>query len=124
VSRFIKLDAKVLHLSNNYGQLDLLLIYYSNSRKITTFIDDKIKLDIAKNNFIGKDRTIKYIDEISNHLIFETLLVSSVINISTIDLKSVETIVILNNSITPVSLLELGFITVKEEKNIIILKRD
>ena len=123
ISQLIELDAKLLHISNDYGQLDLLLNYYSNTRKITTFITDKVKATIAKNNFIGKDRTINYIDQLSEVTNIDTLLITTTIEITNIDLNSVKKIVILKESIPTASLLEVGFSITKQNNKSIVLTR-
>ncbi|PHS04318.1 MAG: glycerol acyltransferase [Kordia sp.] len=123
ISQLIELDAKLLHISNDYGQFDLLLNYYSNTRKITTFITEKVKATIAKNNFIGKDRTINYIDQLSKIFNIDTLLVTTTIDVSCIDLTSVKKIVILKESILTASLLEVGFSITKQNNTFIVLTR-
>jgi len=121
-SRLIELDARVLHISDDYGQLDLLLNYYSNTRKIITFIADESKAIIAANNFIGKDRSIKYIDQLSEYLPFDTILITSIIDISTIDIESAKTIIILNDCIEIDLVLKAGFIITQQYDNNIVLK--
>ena len=123
VSKLIELNAKLLHVSDDYGQLDLILNYYSNTRKITTFIADETKLKVAKNNFIGKDRTIRYIDQFSEKLTFDTVLVSSLIDINAINITTVKKVVILNKCIEINSLLEAGFVMAKQNEHSVVLKR-
>jgi len=122
ISKLIELDTKLLHISDDYGQLDLLLNYYSNTRKITTFIADEIKVKIAKNNFIGNDRTIKYINKLPEYLPFDTILITSIIDVSTINLESVKKIIILNDCIEVNSVLKAGFIVDQQYDNSIVLK--
>jgi len=124
VSKLIELNAKLLHVSDDYGQLDLLLNYYSNTRKITTFIADEAKLKVAKNNFIGKDRTINYINQLSKNLTFDTVLVSSIIDINTINITTVKKVIILKKCIEINSLLEVGFIVAIQNEYSIVLKRN
>ena len=123
-SKLIDLDAKLLHISDDYGQLDLLLNYYSNTRKITTFIADETKATIASNNFIGKDRTINYVKQLSEVSNINTLLITDAIDISNINLTSVKKIVILNVNIATTSLVEIGFkITEQNNKSIVLTRK-
>ena len=122
-SKLIDLDAKLLHISGDYGQLDLLLNYYSNTRKITTFIADETKATIASNNFIGKDRTINYVKQLSEVSNINTLLITDAIDISNINLTSVKKIVILNVNIATTSLVEIGFKITEQNNKSIVLKR-
>ena len=123
-SQLIELDAKILHISDDFGQLDLLLNYYSNTRKITTFIADKTKTTIASNNFIGKDRAINYVGLLSEVSNIDTLLMTTFVDILAIDLTSVKKIVILHESIATASFVEVGFsITKQNNARIIVLTR-
>lgn len=45
-------DARILHLSNDYGQLDFLMALDGPSRKINTFIKDKTIRRIVANSYI------------------------------------------------------------------------
>jgi len=123
VSQLIELKAKVLHISDDFGQFDLLLNYYSNTRKITTFIADEVKIKVAKNNFIGKDRVINYIDKLSEVSNIDTLLVTAIIDIKSIDLTSVKKVIIVKESIATASLIEVGFRITKQNNKCIVLMR-
>ena len=94
VSKHIALDAKLLHVSNDYGQLDLLLNYYSNSRKMYAYISDESKRNVAKNNFIGKDRSITYLNVLQLPSKVDTLIVSTKMTITELDLENISTVVV------------------------------
>lgn len=121
VSQLIELKAKVLHISDDFGQFDLLLNYYSNTRKITTFIADEVKVKVAKNNFIGKDRVINYIDKLSEVSNIDTLLITAIIDIKNINLTSVKKVIIIKESIAMASLIEVGFSITKQNNKSIVL---
>ena len=70
--------AKILHLANDYGQLDCLLLLQEPTRKIDSFIFDKINSGIAQTNYIGKIRKLHYFEStavIPNNN-YEVLLIS------------------------------------------------
>lgn len=73
---FIK-DEKVVHFSNDFGQIDFLLLMQQANRKIITFVKEEEKREIAATNYITKIRSLEYrpnfdvIDE------YKTLLIST-----------------------------------------------
>ncbi|MCG2610950.1 1-acyl-sn-glycerol-3-phosphate acyltransferase [Flavobacterium sp. SM15] len=70
-------DAKILHLANDYGQLDFLLVMQQAKRKIQSFIPDSEKRGIAHSNYIVKKRELTYPDSLEQvHLKYDTLLIS------------------------------------------------
>ena len=73
----IPLKCKLLHIANDYGALDILLKYQSNERKIQSYICDEQKRLIAKNNFVGRDHKIDYIDVLEESKPAEVLLVTT-----------------------------------------------
>lgn len=120
-SKLINLNAKLFHIANDFGQLDLLLNYYSNSRKITTFISNLSKRHIAANNFIGKDRTIQYSNSLIVPSSYDTLIVSAKGNINSIDDTEINTIVILKECIDWSSFANDKFKVVIQKTNITVL---
>jgi len=123
VSKLLPLDAKVLHIANDYGQLDLLLNYYSNRRKITTFIRDEIKYKVAKNNFIGNDRKVNYLNTLENHSASKLVLISASIQITDLELTQVDRVIILNKCMEASLFTEVGFIANEQEFNVVVLTR-
>ena len=123
VSNLIPLDAKILHISDDYGQLDLLLNYCSNSRKITTFIADEIKYKVAKNNFIGNDREVTYLNTLVNHPSSNTILISTPIKIFDLEFTQVERVIILNKCMEASIFTDMGFINSQQELNAVVLTR-
>jgi len=123
VSKLLPLDAKVLHIADDYGQLDLLLNYYSNRRKITTFIRDEIKYKVAKNNFIGNDRKVNYLNTLENHSASKLVLISAQIQITDLELTQVDRVIILNKCMEASFFTEAGFIAKEQEFNAVVLTR-
>ncbi|WET00579.1 1-acyl-sn-glycerol-3-phosphate acyltransferase [Flavobacterium sp. YJ01] len=70
--------AKILHLGNDYGQLDVLLALQEPQRKIVSFINDEEKLLIAKTNYFLKKRKIVYAEKLESAFEneFDVLLIS------------------------------------------------
>lgn len=78
LNKYLAKDGNILHLSDDYGQKDVLLTLQEASRRIFSFITDPEKREVAKHNYIVKQRKIKYIDgfsEINKEI--DTLLVST-----------------------------------------------
>ncbi|MNE51029.1 hypothetical protein D3C80_1456340 [compost metagenome] len=53
---------RILHISNDYGETDLLLALQAPERKIYSFIASEEKRDVAKTNYIVRKRKINYLD--------------------------------------------------------------
>jgi len=64
LNKHIQPKAKILHLGNDYGQLDVLLALQEPQRKIVSFISDEEKLLVAKTNYFLKKRKINYVDNV------------------------------------------------------------
>ncbi|MFH6965957.1 1-acyl-sn-glycerol-3-phosphate acyltransferase [Flavobacterium sp. FlaQc-28] len=126
LNKYIDSKAKVLHLTNDYGQLDVLLTLQEPQRKVFSFINDEEKLAVAKTNYFLKKRKILYSDQIepafeNQHEIllisdesyaaaFEKIILSTaIILISCPDLKA--------------KLIAAGFEIAAEENAITVLKK-
>lgn len=77
LNKYIKADAKILHIANDYGQLDVLLALQQSKRKISTFIEDEEKRAVASTNYLLKKRKIVYLDLLSNDNKADILLISA-----------------------------------------------
>ena len=75
----IPMRAKILHIGDDYGQLDILLVSKSLDRKITTFIQDEAKQKVARNCYTSKKRNVNYISEMDtlDYSIFDTLVLTN-----------------------------------------------
>lgn len=60
----LPLKAEIAHITDNYGQLDILLVSKSLDRKIVTFIINKEKRTIAKNCYTSQNRKVNYVDDV------------------------------------------------------------
>lgn len=126
LNKYIDSKAKLLHLTNDYGQLDVLLTLQEPQRKVFSFINDEEKLAVAKTNYFLKKRKILYSDQIepafeNQHEIllisdesyaaaFEKIILSTaIILISCPDLKG--------------KLIAAGFEITAEENAITVLKK-
>lgn len=66
LNKHISPDAKILHISEDYGQKDVLLTLYQASRKIYSYINNEEKRLVAKNNYLVKKRKLNYLDSLQN----------------------------------------------------------
>ena len=57
---------QILHIADDYGQLDVLLFLQEPHRKITSLIADAEKRSVAKGNYIARKGNIRYIDSIAD----------------------------------------------------------
>jgi uncharacterized protein len=64
LNSFIPAKAKIFHIADDYGQLDVLLSLQETQRKIDSFIEDIEKRSVAKTNYFTKIRNINYIEQI------------------------------------------------------------
>jgi 1-acyl-sn-glycerol-3-phosphate acyltransferase len=56
--------AKILHIANDYGQLDVLLALQEPQRKIVSYIADDDKRAVAKSNYIVSKKNIAYVESV------------------------------------------------------------
>ncbi len=126
LNKYIGPKAKILHIVNDYGQLDILLSLQETGRKTTTYIDDKIKRAVANTNYILKKRKIYYIENLeeAGNLQYDIILISyeNVINIEKL-VKFSNQIILLNTPILMQTIVNFGFLVTKEENHILVLTR-
>ncbi len=96
LSKLIANDAKISHIANDYGQIDRLLIYNSNIRKIQTYIPNVSKRQIASATVIGQEHKIDYISDLNTVKKAEVLIISVLEKTENIIFENFETIVMLN----------------------------
>lgn len=78
LNKLLKDDAKILHLADDYGQLDFLLVMQQAKRKVQSFIVDTEKRGIAQSNYIVKKRELTYLDSLQQlQAKYDTLLISN-----------------------------------------------
>src|SRR5690606_24979358 len=77
----INSKAKIYHIADNYGQIDLLLTWQYPLRKIVTFIENEEKREVAKVNYPVGKRNITYRNTLTlPEEDVDTLLISTEIN--------------------------------------------
>ena len=122
LNKFIDEKAKIIHIANDYGQLDALLALQEPQRKIYSFITDSDKRAVAQTNYIVKKRTIYYLDEIIDIKKYDLLLISDVhYNLEIAVLP--EQVILLNAEDQKAAIIALGFETEIETNGIIVLKK-
>ncbi|CAM3574125.1 Acyltransferase MMPL family [Flavobacterium saliperosum S13] len=123
----IKEEAKILHLADDYGQLDVLLALQQPKRKIYSWLDNEEKRAVASTNYLLKKRKIAYLNSLSEDLQkTDTLLVSD----QHFDFEKhpeiagiVKQIVLINNFEWKSHFVSLGFEVSTEEKDLVVLKK-
>jgi len=68
--------AKILHIADDYGEGDLLLVLREPARKVDSWIRDEEKRAVARNNYMVKNRHLNYPDELPAGGAYEVLLIS------------------------------------------------
>lgn len=77
VNKLVSPKARILHLADDHGEGDLLLVLQEPTRKVYSFIENEEKRNVAKNNFTVKNRNLIYLDELSVNPQYDTLIISS-----------------------------------------------
>lgn len=126
LNKYINPKAKILHLANDYGQLDVLLTLQEPQRKIISFINDEEKLLVAKTNYFLNKRKIFYIDQLESvpENQHEILLISD--ESYTANLEKVisnAAVILINCPDLKTKLIDSGFEIVSEENAIIVLNK-
>jgi hypothetical protein len=118
--------AKILHLANDYGQLDILLSLQESQRKIDSFIVDEEKRAVAKTNYIVQKRKIHYLEtrkEFENSS-YEVVLISNKKQGDCTEIcKLANTIILVSSSNLKEEIAALGFDIDIESENLIVLKK-
>ena len=127
LNNYIDSKAKILHLANDYGQLDVLLSLQQSQRKIDSYIATEEYRDVAKTNYIVKKRTIKYLesDAVENQMSYNVVLISdenTKCNLEEIS-NLATTVILLNAKKVKAALMTYGFGVEIEIENLIILKK-
>jgi 1-acyl-sn-glycerol-3-phosphate acyltransferase len=125
LNKQIQPKAKILHLGNDYGQLDVLMALQEPQRKIFSFINDQEKLLVAKTNYIVTKRKIVYLDKLESVLEthFDLLLISDESYNNEIEkvISNVSTIILVNCSRLKNQF--ENFEIVSEENALLVLKK-
>ena len=119
-------ETKILHLADNFGQIDVLLALYHPLIKIESFIEDEEKRGVASTNYIVNIRKIKYLQKLSDAKIdFDTVIISSSnITIENLEsLKTAKTVILMNSFELENEIISYGFSVENKEKTILVLKK-
>ena len=123
--------SKIVHLSRDFGQLDLLLALDSFDRKITVSLENKEASVLLKSNFLTKNYSkIEVVDTVAEALktVADVLLIDMEIEITQLTnliANEFETIILLKEArhIDLAPLEALGFVTSQQNDNFRLLKK-
>ncbi|RTY93940.1 MMPL family transporter [Flavobacterium sp. GT3R68] len=124
MNTYMAADSKILHLANDYGQLDVLLALQQPNRKIQSYFSDVEKRDVAQTNYIVKNRNIQYLTALErNDKKWNTLLVSDAgATVNALDMSACHTVVLMDNFALREHFLSLGYTITHEEAAILVLE--
>ena len=110
----LPIKSSILHIADDYGQIDILLVAKHIDRRITTFIDDQTKMSIAKNCYTSLKRKVNHVSDIKQLEAqkFDSLLLTSSRSLEIIDnfdLTNFEQIVCVNQDQNTSKIIEVGF---------------
>jgi len=88
--------AKILHIADDHGEGDLLLVLKQPARKVDSWIGDEEKRDVARNNFMVKNRILHYPDQRPDSGPYDVLLISCTHNLPEEWLQSFPRVIDLN----------------------------
>ncbi|CAA9195659.1 1-acyl-sn-glycerol-3-phosphate acyltransferase [Flavobacterium collinsii] len=127
LNKYLSANAKILHLSNDYGQLDVLLTLQEPQRKITSFNHDEEKRAVSKTNYFLKKRKIIYPDQLEAVLEnqYDVLLISdeSYSDDPEKIISKFSSIILIYCLHYKTKLMASGYEIVSEEKGITIVKK-
>ena len=128
LNQHIDAKAKIVHLGGDYGQLDAYLTLQEPQRKIISFIEDELKREVAKTNYITQIRKIQYPnskeDLLSN--VYDTLLISNTQKLSVgyeSIITKVKTVIAINASELKDFITNFGFQIETETDQMVVLKK-
>lgn len=128
LNKHLSEKARILHLSNDYGQLDVLLTLQEPQRKIYSFIADEEKTEVAKTNYFLKKRKISYLNHIESALPneYDAVLISDEKYKDDLEkiVSTSSTVILINTSGLKNTLINLGFESVLDEHSIIVLNKN
>lgn len=124
LNKYIGTTAKIVHLANDYGQLDVLLALQQPQRKILSIIIDEEKRSVAETNYVLQKRKINYASTVPFENKYDVLLISDQnINLTFELLNVSETVILLNSGSLKTTAQNFDFVVVNEESGLIVLKK-
>jgi 1-acyl-sn-glycerol-3-phosphate acyltransferase len=128
LNKYIKAKVKILHLNNDYGQLDLLLTLQEPQRKVDSYTTDEEKHEVAQTNYIVKKRNIHYLEnlDIAFQKQYDVVLVSDESYNPIIEkiIPATSCFILINSASLKDTLLNFGYTCTNEEDKIIVLKKE
>jgi hypothetical protein len=127
LNKWIDSKARILHFTNDFGQLDVLLALQESQRKIDSMIVLNENRAVAQTNYIVSKRKIHYLnptDSIASKK-YDVVLISNentIINLEEI-CNLTTTVILLNTKKIKTTVLGFGFEIEFESENLIILKK-
>ncbi|MFK5878059.1 MAG: 1-acyl-sn-glycerol-3-phosphate acyltransferase [Flavobacteriaceae bacterium] len=101
LNQLISIKCKLLHICNDLGQLDILLVSKSKDRIIISFIEDESKRTIAENCYVNRHKKVDFINNIDakDFSEIDTLLISTlkgIENLKHLNLEVFKTVILFN----------------------------
>ena len=114
--------ARLLHIADDYGQLDVLLAFQQSTRKIDSLIADEDKRRVAEQNHAVQKYEIHYIANVERR--YDTVLISA----KAVDIEAVSSvcdhIILFDNKAMSAGFEHLNFKIIRQEEKITILERE
>ncbi|WP_394774486.1 1-acyl-sn-glycerol-3-phosphate acyltransferase [Flavobacterium sp.] len=127
LNKHLSAKAKLLHLSNDYGQLDVLLTLQEPQRKVLSYNSDEEKLEVSKTNYFLKKRKISYLDylELALENEYEAILISDESYKDDLEkvISTTSCVILINGLGLKNTIIDFGFESVSEDNAIIVLKK-
>ncbi|MCD0464319.1 1-acyl-sn-glycerol-3-phosphate acyltransferase [Flavobacterium sp. ENC] len=128
LNRHLSAKARILHLSDDYGQLDVLLALQEPQRKIDSFHYDEEKSAVAKTNYIVTKRKISYLENIETAFEnqYDAVLISDENYKNEADkiICLTSTVILMDSPRLKDTFTNFGFHAVLDEDGLIILKKN
>lgn len=128
LNKHLSAKARILHLADDYGQLDALLALQEPQRKIDSFHYDEEKAAVAKTNYIGTKRKISYLENIetASENQYDAVLISDENYKNEADkiISLTSTVILIDSSRLKDTFTNFGFHAVLDEGALIILKKN
>ena len=107
----IPMQSKILHIGNDLGQIDILLVARSMERKITSVMLEERNYVIAKNCLTSQTRNVKYVKntQVTNLQLFDALIISDKNALELISLNEIsdfKTVLLINSCVSKIKFIE------------------
>jgi len=113
LNKCIDSKARILHLANDYGQLDMLITLQEPQRKIDSVIPSNENRAVAESNYIVRKRKIHYFNsfELTESKQYDVVLISNTDSVSNLETccKLASSVILLNAENLKDLILNLGF---------------